>query len=221
MIEQVLRVVPASAVLRGMPSPGPDADEARRRAEEILSGPEFDRYHAPPPGFSLPDLSRPASVVAWIVVAIVVAVMVLVVIHLVRSLQREPATPEQTGVEVSLDERRRRWRDWIGEAERLEAAGDWKEGLRARYRALVALLVERDAVRDLPGRTTGELRAELAERVPPASPPFSSASELFEHVWYGAVATGPAESQRFQALAGEVSERAGQGTHRARRREQV
>jgi hypothetical protein len=94
--------------------------------------------------------------------------------------------------------------DWRKEAERLEQAGEWKGGLRCRYRALVAELVERDILRDVPGRTAGEYRAELRDHAPGAAVPFAGASELFERAWYGDLPTGPDETERFRALADDV-----------------
>lgn len=207
MIADLLPAAGAGKLIAGMPSPGSGPDEARHRAEEILSRPEFERVDVrPPSSLPLPDLSRPSTILAWIVVAIVIAVVVLVVIRVLRSMQRAPSRPGDDGVDVSLDERRLRSDEWIDEAERFETAGAWKQALRARYRALVALLVEQGVVRDVPGRTTGEYRAELAEAIPVATPPFSAASDLFDRAWYGAEPTGPAELQRFRSLSAEVAD---------------
>ncbi|MEJ5255446.1 MAG: DUF4129 domain-containing protein [Acidimicrobiales bacterium] len=189
----------------GLPVPASDPDEARRRAEEILSRSEFERVRVRPPSSGpLPDLSRPATILAWIVVVVIAAVVVFVVIRVLRSVRRTPKLAGEDGVAVTLGERRLRSDQWLDEAERFEAVGDWKRALRARYRALVTVLVERGVVRELPGRTTGEYRAELAGSLPAATPPFSAASDLFDRAWYGDEPTGPADSERLRSLSAQV-----------------
>lgn len=195
-----------------LPVPDHTAGEARRRAREILSGEEF---RAPEPGLIerardwLVDQlatflaaltgSGAGTVVAWVVLGAMLGLVVVLVARLGRSTQRDP-----TAVADTVVERRRPPVAWRAEAERLEAAGDWKGGLRCRYRALVAELVQRGVVRDVPGRTTGEYRREVAARLPEAAPGFAGACELFERAWYGDRPTGPAESERFRALADDV-----------------
>jgi hypothetical protein len=76
--------------------------------------------------------------------------------------------------------------------------------LRCRYRALVADLAGRGLVDEVPGRTTGEYRAEVGENVPRVAPEFAGATELFEAAWYGNRPTGEEESQRFRRLADQV-----------------
>jgi len=187
-------------------------DEARARATEILSRPEFR-----PPEQSWFDRAREwvgnaigrllsalfeggaGSAVTWALLAVAVAVIVLIAIRIGRTVQRDPV--RRVRVEV---ERHRDPADWRAEAARLEAEGRWKAALRCRYRALVADLVRRDVVRDVPGRTTGEYRAEVAEAAPTVAGDFAGASELFERAWYGDLPTGADESDRFRELADRV-----------------
>ena len=56
-------------------------------------------------------------------------------------------------------------------------------------------------VDEVPGRTSGEYRAEVAGSVPVAATDFSGATELFELAWYGNRPTGADEAGRFRALA--------------------
>jgi hypothetical protein len=86
----------------------------------------------------------------------------------------------------------------------LESTGDWKGGLRCRYRELVGELVARDVLRDVPGRTAGEYRTELREHAPEVAAPFSGACDLFERAWYGDLPTGRDESEHFRELADRV-----------------
>lgn len=143
------------------------------------------------------------SVLAWILillaVAAVVAVVVYVVLHRVRRPERD--TGEDTEIEI---EHRRSAREWAGDAERLEAEGDWKGALRARYRHLVRTLVDRRQVPDVAGRTTGELRQDLSSTTPAATEAFDTASLLFELAWYAHAPTGPEQSEQFRAAAADV-----------------
>ena len=82
--------------------------------------------------------------------------------------------------------------------------GRWAEGLRCRYRALVADLVRRGVIADQAGRTAGEYARDVAARQPEAAPSFAAATELFEAVWYGGAVTGPAEAERFRELDARV-----------------
>lgn len=200
-----------------LPVPDHTAAEARRRAAEILSSPEF---RAPEPSLlervrdwlleRLADLLRAltgsggGTVLAWVVLGALVALLVVLVTRVGRTVRRDPAGEVDTVIE-----RRRPAVEWRAEAERLEAAGDWKRALRCRYRALLADLVRYGVVRDVPGRTAGEYRREVEVRLPAASGEFAGASELFERAWYGDLPTGPQESERFRALADEVVRSAG------------
>ena len=126
-----------------------------------------------------------------------------------RTVQRDPgATPPSVRVG------RRTAADWRADAERYEAAGQWRDGLRCRHRALVADLATRGLVEEVPGRTAGEYRLEVAEAVPVARGAFGGATELFELAWYAHAPTGADESRRFRDLADKVladTERDGDG----------
>jgi hypothetical protein len=196
----------------GLPPPVPTADEANRRAEEILSRPEFDE---PPQsmveqalewvqnlvGRVLTDLlqSGAGSVLSWAVILLGLVLVALLASRVIRTAQSDPGAAR-----VEMVERRRSPADWRAEAERLEAQGRWRHGLRARYRALIADLVDREVLREIPGRTAGEYRSELGTRAPAVAGEFSGASELFERAWYGNIDTGPTEAERFRELADQV-----------------
>ena len=90
------------------------------------------------------------------------------------------------------------------EAEAHERAGEWKLALRARYRSLVADLASRGLVDEIPGRTAGEYRAEVAETVPGVASEFAGATELFERAWYGNRPTGADDAAHFRDLEQRV-----------------
>jgi hypothetical protein len=200
----------------GLPPPEHDPEAVRDLADQILSQ---SRYAVPTK--SLPErvtdwlgdqLSRLidalagggevfGTVIAW---AILLGVLGAVVYLLVRygrvTLPSRPAEPEPE-VMVELTRTAREWRD---EAEALEAQGRWEEGLRCRYRAMVADLVRRGVIADQAGRTAGEHARDVADREPDVAPSFAAATELFEAVWYGGASSGPGESQRFRDLEATV-----------------
>jgi hypothetical protein len=74
----------------------------------------------------------------------------------------------------------------------------------ARYRELVAELVDRAVVGSVPGRTTGELRADVAANAAGVDAVFSEATLLFELPWYADAPTGPEQNARFKQLAAAV-----------------
>jgi hypothetical protein len=213
MVLSSLAVVLVAASARAVQGePYPPADEARRRADEILQRDEFrppdksfveeavDWVDETVRSFLSSLVSGGAgSLIAWVVLVGLLAVVGLLVARVVRTVQPVPTTATERAVDV-----RRAAVDWRAEAERLEREHAWKAALRSRYRWLVAELVEREVLRDVPGRTAGEYRTEVGEHAPAAASAFSGASELFERAWYGDLPTGPDENERFRSLAGDV-----------------
>jgi hypothetical protein len=199
-----------------------DADDARGIAEQILSAPEYQEPAQPWWQKALEKvdelLSRffralsgaggGSSVVAWVILVVAVVGATIVVVLAVRSLRR---SRRAKGVKDDVPAPRRSRReprvDWDAEAAKLEAEGRWRDGLRARYRALVADLSRRQVVDPAASRTTGEHRREVGRAAPDVAPEFSDAAELFDRAWYGNRPTGPEEAERFRELARAVEER--------------
>lgn len=194
----------------GLPVAQEGPVEARRRAEEILARPEF----RPEPkslvergldgigelfGKILGGIGGGNVVLAWLAVAVVSALLGLVLWRAVRALQADPGT--RSG--VAVDGRRRPATDWRAEAAAHEAAGRWRDALRCTWRATVADLSARGLLDEVPGRTTGEYRTEVARSLPDAADSFSRATALFEDAWYAAVEIGPEQS----ALAATLGDR--------------
>lgn len=191
----------------------PPPDEVRQRAHEILQRAEFGR-----------EQSVLERIVEWIgdlfskitfglgggpgflgnlVSLVILAGIVAVVVLLVRSLlgRNRPAKPvDEEELTIELEEGRDAV-DWRNDAERFEAAGQWREAMRARYRELVRTLIDDRVLDDLPGRTTGEYRGEYVTARPAQASDFVELTELFEAVWYGGVDTDAADNQRFRQLA--------------------
>jgi len=143
------------------------------------------------------------ALVLWLLLIAAVAVLVW---RFSRGLSRDPevgsALPGMP---------RRSAAEWRAEAEAHERAGEWRQAVRCRYRALVADLAGRGLVEEIPGRTAGEYRGEVAGAIPAAAAAFSGATELFERAWYGQRPTGPDDAARLRDLAVRVLDQAGAG----------
>jgi len=103
-----------------------------------------------------------------------------------------PAVPGRSGAE------------WRAEAEAHERAGEWRQAVRCRYRALVADLAVRGLVDEIPGRTAGEYRGEVRRNAPLLADDFAGATELFELAWYARWPTGHDDAGRLRTLADRV-----------------
>lgn len=197
----------------GLPPPSHDAEQVREAVREVLSRPEFQRERPSPVeaavqwvqerlGELLATLAEggPGSVVGLVLFVVIVTALALIVtrfgLRLTRDPERAAALPQVPPRSAA---------EWQAEAERHERAGDWRAGLRCRYRALVALLAQRGLVDEVPGTTAGEYRAQVARNVPAAAAAFGGATELFELAWYGNRPTGRDEARRFGTLAERVA----------------
>ncbi|HEX4820190.1 MAG TPA: DUF4129 domain-containing protein [Acidimicrobiales bacterium] len=194
-------------------SEGPPAGEIRDRAHEILSRSEFGRHESLVQrvlDWVGEQLSRftfglgggPGFLGDLIGLLVLGGVIVLLVLLVRAFLRRNRAAREEPADDLSIElEHGRAATDWRTDAERFEAAGQWREAMRARYRELVTALVEARVLADLPGRTTGEYLAEYAAARPAGRDAFEALTRLFEGVWYGGVTTGAQENEQFRRLA--------------------
>jgi hypothetical protein len=207
-------VIPALvAVLADLPKPTRPPDQVNRAIDRVLARPEYQH-----PGPSLLErvqrdvldwIARVLSGVvgaglgAWIALAVILALVVLVLWRVAGGVTRDPGQ----GVAVSSG-RLRPAADWRAEAEAHERAGEWRQAVRARYRALVADLAGRGLLQEIPGRTSGEYRAELGDALPVAASQFAGVTELFEGAWYGGRPTGAADAAHLRDLSDRVLEMA-------------
>lgn len=202
------------------PGPGPGRDDVA----EVMSRPEFqypksamervgewiaERLNrvfdggAPEVGGATTFSAGFGTLLGWLVLALAVAAIVVVVVLVVRRWipAVKPEVDEPTEAEV---EHRRRASEWSREAVDHEARGEWKLAMRARFRELVRTLVDRGQVADLPGRTTGELLADVAVTTPSAVDDFHTACLLFELPWYADQPTGEEENRRVRRCSEAV-----------------
>ncbi len=106
--------------------------------------------------------------------------------------------------EVVAVDRSREPVNWRHEADEHRRAGRYRDALRCRYRALVADLARRGLIDEIPGRTTGEERAQLRRVRPDAGRSFAAAAELFDGAWYGHLEVDSSDDDRFQELERDV-----------------
>jgi hypothetical protein len=196
-----------------LPRPQWAPEEARDAIREVLSRPEFQaqRPSLLEQAFQrvidwLIDLlsnltgSGDGSIVGLVVLGLILAGLAVLITRFARGVTVDPERAAALPVAP-----RRSATDWQAEAVRREAEGDWRGGLRCRYRALVATLGARGLVDEVPGTTAGEYRAQVGRNVPVVAGDFAGATELFELAWYGNRPTGPDQARMFGELADRVA----------------
>jgi len=172
-----------------------DADVVRDTARGILGGPPYRAGEEGVLRRTLTEvldllgqvLSRTlgavgsSPAVAWTLALVGLAVLAVVVWRATRG-----ATLGRRGPRAVLDGvSSRSAADWLAEADRHLGAGDLDGALRARYIAAVATLEERALLDARPGRTIGELDAELSARLPELAVVLEPAGRRVEEVVFG------------------------------------
>ena len=138
------------------------------------------------------------SIIELLLWLLFIGLVVLLVVVIVRALLlRTPARRRRRTVEEIVDEtvtaghvaidHRRTPAEWRAEADEHRRAGRHRDALRCRYRALVGDLARRNVIDEIPGRTTGEERDQLARVAPASRGSFDAAADLFDGAWYGHV----------------------------------
>ena len=213
-----------------------DPDAIREQVREVMARPEFsyekswlDRFGewlAEQLSKLFPDVSAGGpggtfgggigTLFAYVIIVLALGGVVAAVIYVVLHRVKKVTAAEDEPTQIELEHRRSAdaWRD---DAIGHEAAGEWKEAIRARYRLLVRTLVDRRQLPDVPGRTTGELRDDLAATTPDAAAPFDTLSLLFELPWYADAPTGADENDRFRVATDQVLAAAHQTAHQSDR----
>jgi hypothetical protein len=190
-----------------------DPGAVRQAARDILAGDEFkhsksllDRI-----GDWLSDhlnvklgTGNGPGIIGDLIWLLIIALVIYLLVRLAGSWERRrrPATVDDSPiVEV---ERRQSADEWANEAEALEREGQHREALRARYRELVARLIDDGTVAEHVGRTSGELRVEVVAVRPDAAAAFGDATDRFEATWYGHRPTSATDVADLQRLAHAV-----------------
>jgi hypothetical protein len=112
----------------------------------------------------------------------------------------DPETDELDDLGPVAVDRSREPVNWRSEAEEHRRAGRIRDALRCRYRALVGDLARRGLIDEIPGRTTGEERAQLSDVAPRAAPPFATAADMFDDAWSGNARVDASDDDALQRL---------------------
>jgi len=194
-----------------------DPDQVREDACDLLS--PATACHPPDTELRVPDAPTSGGGVgfgplAWLILIVAVAALVGLIVRAianrVRDRDGDDADDEDGAVDtvtplesVQLDHANPPG-DWRARSQRHRAAGELRDALRCEYRALVGDLARRRLLDEIPGRTTGEERAQLRRTTPTVTAPFAAAADLFDAVWYGAADATAEMLERFDALEAEV-----------------
>jgi hypothetical protein len=209
---QQARQAGAARGLLDLPVPERDPGEVHDATRRVLRRAEFQPARRTPLevawqwllerlGILLGQLASggAGAVIGLVVVLLILAAVAFVAVRFSLGVTRDPAAaaaltavPGRTPAE------------WRAEAEAHERAGEWRQAVRCRYRALVADLAVRGLVDEIPGRTAGEYRGELRRNAPVVADDFAGATELFELAWYARWPTGQDDAGRLRTLADRV-----------------
>ncbi len=197
-----------------------DGDEVGRTVDRILRDPAFtasqetwlSRLRDDVRQWFLERLaslfdSGAGTVLAWGLVGLAVVVGALLVVRAVVVLRRGAVAEDGPQAVVIT---RRPAADWLADARAAREAGDLAEAVRCGYRAVVAGLAGEGALEEVPGRTVGEYRRQVAAGRPDRVEAFARASEVFERVWYARRAASAEDVDTVLAVATDT------GTRRAR-----
>ena len=186
----------------------PDGDEARRRAQEELSKPEyqaakpnwFDQLAADVADwfFGLFDGDGTGAVAPLALTMITIVVVAAVVVALLV-WGRPRASRAMRGRADLLGEKDDRSAAQLRtDAERRAREGDWDGAVVLRFRALARGLLERDLIDPAPGATAQGIAREAAPALPQLTQTLHEAATLFDAVRYlGA----PASEADYRTLA--------------------
>lgn len=184
--------------LRGWVPVTPDADEARRWAQDELArgiyaertgliervvGWVLDR---------LDDLAGLTSGASWVLptALVVLTAAVVSVALVVGAPTRRRAVGPVTGL---LDDEVRSADDLRAAAAAASAAGDHATAVTDRFRAIVRGLAERALLDEVPGLTADEAAAGAGDRVPEVATDLAVAAATFDAVRYGDAPVGARE----------------------------
>ena len=167
-------------------------DEAQRQLRAELSKPEYvdvqnmandwwqrlmDWLMGGPGNGNAPSVPVVPLIVAILVIAALVALVLLA-----GPLRRDPRAHADEDMFAGIDATADDLRD---EAKRLGDAGQWRQAVIQRFRALIRSLGERGVIDESPGMTAREAAARAGERLPALRDSLGHAAEVFDGLAYG------------------------------------
>lgn len=215
----------------GEPQPV-DPDEIRDAAcdatarSEVCSPDVADIPEAPDVP-DVPDVSAGGGAIGQLLVILLVAALIAVLVWLLyqfvvgRTVRAEgDDDDDDLDATEDLDDELPRIIDeerppdrWRRRAEEHRGRNEFRDAIRCEYRALVGDLARAGFVDEIPGRTSGEERAQIADIAQSGSPVpsrFDTAADLFDHAWFdtgtgdGSHDIGAADDERFVAASTAV-----------------
>ena len=220
-------------IIRGPLGPSDvDPDDIRdvacdATASSQICNPPVRQPDTPEPR-DFPDVGDPSSalgVVGQLLVLLLVAALVLAIVWLVMRWRdgngvgdegddiedgdRDEAVDEEIGARViDVETPPDRWRRLAADH---RDAGRYRDSIRCQYRALVGDLARAGYVDEIPGRTSGEERDQVAEFAPrlgaagsAVSAAFDVAADTFDVAWFDDGLVGRADDERFRVAESTV-----------------
>lgn len=133
--------------------------------------------------FDLPDLpASSGSMVSYAIIILALAALLWLIIWLARRTIR--VYQGNRAILLPGDEAAS-YADYLQQARQQGELGQWNEGVRFAFLALLFYLQEREWIRVEKWKTNWEYQDELRERNPSWAPFFQTQAQLFERVWYG------------------------------------
>lgn len=186
----------------GEPQPV-DPDEIRDAACDATARSEVCSPEVPdiPEAPDVPDVSSGGGAIGQLLVILLVAALIAVLVWLLyqfvvgRTIRADADDDDGDLDETEdldddlpriIDEERPPDR-WRRRAEEHRGRSEFRDAIRCEYRALVGDLARAGFVDEIPGRTSGEERAQIADIARPGSPVpdrFSAAADLFDRAWF-------------------------------------
>lgn len=190
----------------------PDAEEARRWAEDELSRSVYDQeptllervwqwFVDLLDSIFATDIPAPPNLVPVIVV-LGAAALLAVVIYLAGPLRSRRRAGQAS--HAVFDDPHATSTDLTEAADAAAARGDWSLAVLMRFRAIIRSLDERAIVEDRPGITAHEASTAAAAALPGCAAGLHWAGRLFDDVRYGDVRPGRDEDAQLRELAGQV-----------------
>jgi hypothetical protein len=214
-----------SWVLRSTDPLGPtdlDPDSIRDGACDVTAPSNIcNPPEVTPREFDGPDLSWLANLLTLLLVLALVAALVWLISRFVdgRRLDSIVDDEDRLDVDESIDEAvdarvidhetpPDRWRRRAAEHRERE---EYRESVRCEYRALVGDLARAGHVDEIPGRTSGEERAQVRELAPglgaqgaAVSAQFDMAADTFDSAWFDNAVVKRSDDERFVAASRSV-----------------
>lgn len=181
-------------------------------ASEAICSPATIPDRPPPtPPDSLGGGGSAGSGLGVVLVVLLVAALIAAIVWVVVATIRQRGMSGEEDADDELDEEfdvtdEQRIIDverppdrWRRAAEDHRGAGRFRDAVRCQYRGLVGDLARAGIVDEIPGRTSGEERGQLAELAPDVSPAFDAAAEIFDAAWFNDDEVTAADDEHFRA----------------------